>query len=79
MNSSLATDVLAYATIQVMRPSEREGPARYDGAASLLHAGLTVWGRRGVEIRLQAEAEWQRLEQKPGIFYVGNLCAAWRK
>ena len=32
-----------------------------------------------VEIRLQPEAEWQRLEQKPGSFYVGNLCAAWHK
>ena len=79
MNSSLATDALAYATIQVMRPSEREDRPHFDGAASLLHAGLTVWGRRGVEIRLQPEAEWQRLEQKPGSFYVGNLCAAWHK
>jgi hypothetical protein len=79
MNSSLATDALAYATIQVMRPSEREGRPHFDGAASLRHAGLTVWGNRGVEIRLQPEAEWQRLEQKPGSFYVGNLCAAWHK
>ena len=79
MNSSLATDALAYATIQVMRPSAREDRPHFDGAASLLHAGLTVWGRRGVEIRLQPEAEWQRLEQKPGSFYVGNLCAAWHK
>eukprot|EP00974_Lingulodinium_polyedra_P106392 10296976-Lingulodinium_polyedra.AAC.1 len=67
MNSSLAADVLVYATIQVMRPpSEREDPAHYDGAAYFSHAGLTVWGRRGAEIRLQPEAEWQRLEQKPG-------------
>ena len=79
MNSSLAADALAYATIQVMSPSKREDPAHYDGAASLLHAGLTVWGRRRVEIRLQPEAEWQRLEQKPGSFYVGNLCAARHK
>ena len=79
MRSSLATDALDYATIQVMRPSEREDRPHFDGAAYLLHAGLTVWGRRGVEIRLQLGAEWQRLKQKPGSFYVGNLCAAWHK
>ena len=28
---------------------------------------------------MQPEAEWQRLELKPGSFYVGNLCAAWHK
>ena len=48
MDSSFTKGVLACAAIQVARPSEREGPAHYDGAAHLLQAGLTVWGGRAV-------------------------------
>ena len=44
LESRLHDDALAYAVIQVMRPSDRSDPAHFDGAASLLHAGLTVWG-----------------------------------
>ena len=38
MEQPLAEDAWAYAVIQVMKPSEREDPAHFDGAASLLHA-----------------------------------------
>ena len=84
MASCLADDAFAYAIIQVMKPSQRGGPAHFDGAASLLHAGLTIWGKRGLEIRLTAPKkvepeEWQGFPQEPGAFYVGNLCAAWHK
>ena len=79
VDNSLATNAWAYATIQVMKPSEREDPPHFDGGASLLHAGLTIWGKRGMDVQLQPEAEWRRLHQKPGSFYVGNLCAAWHK
>ena len=77
-------DALAYATIQVMRASERSDPAHFDGAASLLHAGLTVWGKRNLGVRLakpagEAPGEWQWLLQQPGAFYIGNLCAAWHQ
>ena len=58
-----------------MKPDEREDPPHFDGGASLLHAGLTIWGKRGLDVQLQPEAEWRRLHQKPGSFYVGNLCA----
>ena len=77
-------DALAYAVIQVMRASERFDPAHFDGAASLLHAGLTVWGKRNLGIRLakpaeEAPGEWQWLPQQPGAFYIGNLCAPWHQ
>ena len=67
-----------------MRPSERQDPAHFDGAASLLHAGLTVWGRRGLEVRLAKPAqgapeEWKKFPQQPGSFYIGNLCAPWHR
>ena len=73
---------LAYAVVQVMRPSERQDVAHFDVAASLLHAGLTVWGKRGLEVRLAKPAqgaleEWKTVPQQPGSFYIGNLCAPW--
>ena len=75
----LAEDAWAYAVIQVMKPGKRDDPAHFDGAASLLHAGLTVWGRRGLEIRPLPTDQWQNFPQEPGSFYVGNLCAGWHK
>ena len=77
-------DALAYAAIQVMRASERSDPAHFDGPASLLHAGLTVWGKRNLGVRLakpaeEAPGEWLRLPQQPGAFYIGNLCAPWHQ
>ena len=57
LESRLHDDALAYAVIQVMRPSDRSDPAHFDGAASLLHAGLTVWGRRCLEVRLAKPAK----------------------
>ena len=84
LESRLHDDALAYAGIQVMRPSDRSDPAHFDGAASLLHAGLTVWGRRGLEVRLAKPAqgapeEWKKFPQQPGSFYIGNLCAPWHQ
>ena len=52
VDNSLATNAWAYATIQVMKPGEREDPPHFDGGASLLHAGLTIWGKRGLDVQL---------------------------
>ncbi len=79
MGRTLAEDAWAYGIIQVTKPSQRRDPAHFDGAASLLHAGLTGWGKRDVEIRPQPPDEWQRFPQVPASFYVGNLCAAWHQ
>ena len=50
----------------------------------MLHAGLTVWGKRNLGVRLAKPAEedpgeWQWLPQQPGAFYIGNLCAPWHQ
>ena len=50
----------------------------------MLHAGLTVWGKRNLGVRLakpaeEALEEWQWLRQQPGAFYIGNLCAPWHQ
>ena len=42
MDETLASNSLVYAYVQAMRASERRDPAHFDGAASLLHAGLTI-------------------------------------
>ena len=79
MERPLAEDAWSYAVIQVMKPGKRDDPAHFDGAASLLHAGLTVWGRRGLEIRPLPTDQWGNFPQEPGSFYVCNLCAGWHK
>ena len=83
LESHLHGDALAYAAVQVMRPSERQDPAHFDGAASLLHAGLTVWGRRGLEVRLAKLAQGSPEERKnpaaAWLLYIGNLCAPWHR
>ena len=83
LGSCFHDDALAYAVIQVMRPSLRSDPAHFDGVASMRHAGLTVWGRRSLEIRLArlqgAPLEWQKFPQEPGSFYIGNLRAPWHQ
>ena len=74
---------LTYGVLQVMKPSERYDPAHFDGGASLLHGGLTIFGTRHLECKVAASAAgeeaWQVLPQRPGSFYVGNLCAPWHR
>ena len=45
--------------------------------------GLTILGSRHLECKVAASAagveEWQVLPQRPGSFYVGNLCAPWHR
>ena len=75
-----------------MKPSERYDPAHFDGGASLLHGGLTIFGSRHLECMVAASAagemaswhpesmeDWEVLPQRPGSFYVGNLCASWHR
>ena len=88
----LQTDILltafCYGVIQIMEAGERLDPAHYDGGASWLHAGLTVWGRRSLawklldgrtlpgQASLPAEAlQGLRTEHAPGNFYLGNVVA----
>ena len=65
--------------IPVMKPSERYAPQHFDGGASLLHGGLAILGSRHLECKVAASAAgeeaWTVLPQRPGSFYVGNLCA----
>ena len=49
LRDSLLDTAFCYADPQIMRPGDQEDPLHYDGGASLLHMGLTVYqGRRAV-------------------------------
>ena len=69
-----ADNARTYVSPQLLRPEEREDGWHTDGAASLLHAALTVFGCRDLEVKT-ADGSTVVLPQKPGSFYIGNLCA----
>ena len=43
---------LTYGAIQVMNAGHRYDPEHFDGGASLLHAGLTIFGTRHLELKV---------------------------
>ena len=75
-DEDFADNAFVYASIQVLRVSDREDGWHTDGGASLLHGALTVFGTRSLLVELnQPETTTATLPQGPGSFYVGNLCA----
>ena len=57
MTACFSDTAFAYAILQVMLPGERHDPEHYDGGASLLHGGLTIFGSRGLEMQTAAVAD----------------------
>ena len=78
LNTCFSDTAFTYGVLQVMKPSERYGPEHFDGGASLLHGGLTIFGSRHLECKVAASAAgeeaWEVLPQRPGSFYVATLC-----
>ena len=74
MEEDFAHNVFAYASIQIMEPGARDDGWHTDGGCSLLHAAVTLWGTRSLQVRLEGK-DPVTLEQKPGSFYVGTLTA----
>ena len=64
--------------LQVMVSNGRRDPVHFDGGASFLHAGVTLFGERALRLRhRQAEnGTWKEMEVRsaPGHFYMGCLC-----
>ena len=54
-----------------MTGDAREDPRHYDGGASLLHMGITLYGQRRMELHGQGDS----VNICPGNVYIGNLCA----
>ena len=75
MDEDLSDNAFAYASVQVLKVGEREDGWHTDGGASLLHAGLTIFGSRQLLVKVKDDEGCISLAQRPGSFYVGNLCA----
>ena len=63
----------------MVRTGERQDGWHIDGGASLLHAALTIFGTRTLQVKLRDATDGAdriiELPQRPGSFYIGNLCA----
>ena len=57
-----------------MKPGQRDDGWHADGGCSLLHASVTLFGTRSVEVKVEGQPQ-VTLVQEPGSFYVGNLAA----
>jgi hypothetical protein len=69
-----ADNAFVYASVQVLKVGAREDGWHTDGGTSLLHAAVTVFGSRTLLVKLE-DGSCISLPQRPGSFYVGNLCA----
>ena len=56
MKACFSENAFAYAIAQWIKPGERLDPARYDGGASLLHGGQTIFGKRGLEMQAEDDS-----------------------
>eukprot|EP00959_Pyramimonas_sp_CCMP1952_P256962 5368683-Pyramimonas_sp.AAC.1 len=52
MTEHFADNALAYASIQLMQPGARDHGWHTDGGCSLLHAAVTIFGARSVQVRI---------------------------
>ena len=74
LQEDFADNAFAYASIQLMQPGARDDGWHTDGGCSLLHASVTIFGTRSVEVKVEGQPQ-VTLVQEPGSFYVGNLAA----
>ena len=70
---NLRDTAFAYAVVQIMRPGTRLDPRHFDGGASILHMGLTVWGQRCLHCFFEDGKVGYK--QSAGSVYIGNLVA----
>lgn len=70
----MADNALAYASIQCMMPGQRDNGWHTDGGTNLLHASVSLFGTRTVQVAgAGGRDDPVELAQEPGSFYVGNL------
>ena len=74
LEEDFADNAFAYVSIQLMQPGARDDAWHTDGGCSLLHAAVTLFGTRSVEVKV-AGIDQVTLHQAPGSVYVGNLAA----
>ena len=59
-DEDLSDNAFAYASLQVLKVGEREDGWHTDGGASLLHAGLTIFGSRQLLVKAKKAASASR-------------------
>ena len=74
LQEDFADNAFAYVSLQLMQPGARDDGWHTDGGCSLLHASVTIFGTRSVEVKAEGQPQ-VTLDQEPGSFYVGNLSA----
>ena len=74
LQEDFADNAFAYVSIQLMQPGARDDGWHTDGGCSLLHASVTLFGTRSVEVKVEGKPQ-VTLDQELGSFYVGNLSA----
>ena len=74
LEEDFADNAFAYVSIQLMQPGARDDGWHTDGGCSLLHAAVTLFGTRSLEVSFE-DASRAPLDQQPGPFYVGPLAA----
>ena len=71
LQEDFADNAFAYASIQLTQPGARDDGWHTDGGCSLLHASVTIFGTRSVEVKVEGRPHLT-LGQEPGSFYVGE-------
>ena len=74
LQEDFADNAFAYASIQLMEVGARDDGWHTDGGCSLLHASVTIFGERTLEVKVEGHPQVSML-QEPGTFYVGNMAA----
>ena len=67
LEEDFADNAFVYATAQVMAIGEREDGWHTDGGASLLHAGLTIFGSRTLQVDVLEKGRIG-FHHRPGLF-----------
>ena len=76
LDEDFADNALVYASAQILKVGARDDGWHTEGGASLLHAGLTLFGSRFLDVDVgEGRERCISLLQEPGSFYIGNLCA----
>ena len=75
MQQDFADNAFAYASPQLMRPGVRDDGWHTDGGCSLLHASVTLFGTRSVEVKVEGKPQ-VTLDQSLGPSTWGT-CPPW--
>jgi hypothetical protein len=75
MEEDFEDNAFVYVSVALLKICEREEGWHSDGGDSLLQAAVTVFGSRTLQVEtMRHDGSCISLPQRPGSFYIGNLC-----